>query len=77
MTRKSTEKQKNAWSYSSHLHSNVTYEWKIIFIYILFLLVQSVIHTESTQSFSDDRMEVNSRTSSISVLSDEGKSQKG
>ncbi|KAL9968300.1 hypothetical protein ACROYT_G026657 [Oculina patagonica] len=33
--------------------------------------VPRIIRTESIQSFSEDRMEINSRTSSISVISDE------
>ena len=38
-----------------------------------FFSVPSASHTGSRKSLSEDIMEINSRTSSISVISDEGK----
>ena len=38
-----------------------------------FSSVPTASHTGSRKSFSEDIMEINSRTSSISVISDEGK----
>ena len=48
----------------------------VMFNICIFFPASSVIRTESTQSFSDDKLEINSPTSSFSVISDEGKPQR-